>query len=170
MRNKIILYVILIFTFVTTQVTFLNFVSIFGVTPNLVIILIVSISLLEGRIDGATVGFFAGLCLDSVIGVALGYNALIGMFLGLLLGNTNKRFFKENILVMTICTFISTILYESAVIFVTYLLGYEINFLSTIKNTIILEALINSVLGLAIFFVIIQINRKVNGSESKNRY
>ncbi len=170
MRSKIILYIVLIFTFVTTQVTFLNHINIFGVTPNLVIILIVSISLLEGRIHGSTVGFFTGLCLDAVIGVALGFQALLGMLLGLALGNINKRFFKENILVMTICTFISTILYESAITFASILYGLEMDFLLTIKTIILPEALINSVLGLILFFIIVQIDRKINSLEGKNKY
>lgn len=93
MRNKVIFYIILIFSFVIVQVNFLNFISIFGVTPNIVIILIVSIALLEGRIHGAAVGFSVGLCMDAVIGVALGYQALLGMLLGFALGNINKRFF-----------------------------------------------------------------------------
>jgi rod shape-determining protein MreD len=170
MRNKIILYVILIFTFVTTQVTFINSASIFGVTPNIVIILIVSISLLEGRIDGAAVGFSIGLCVDAVIGIALGINALIGMLLGLLLGNINKRFFKENILVMVICTFVSTILYEAATVAAYFLVGLKVNFLATLQNVVLPEALFNSILGIAIFYLIIFINRKMIGTESKNKY
>jgi len=164
------LYSILIFTFVTTQVTLLNFISIFGVAPNLVIILIVSVSLLEGSVYGSTVGFFIGLCLDAVIGIALGYHALIGMLLGWSLGNINKRLFKENIFVMAICTFISTILFESAIIFASYLYRFEIDFFLTLKNIILPEALINSVLGMGVFWVIIQINRKLISSEGKNRY
>lgn len=170
MRSKIILYIILIFTFVTAQVTFLNSVSIFGVTPSLVIILIVSISLLEGRTHGAIIGFFTGLCLDAVIGIALGYHALIGMLLGLTLGNINKRFFKENFFVMAVCTFISTILFESAIIFTSYLYNREIDLLLTLKTIVLPEALINSVLGLLVFFVIVLINRKVISSDVKNRY
>jgi len=170
MRSKIILYIILIFTFVTAQVTLLNFVSIFVVTPNLVIILIVSISLLEGRTHGAMIGFFSGLCLDAVIGVALGYHALIGMLLGILLGNINKRFFKENFFVMALCTFISTILFESAIIFTAFLFNSEVDILLTFKTIVLSEALVNSVLGLIIFFVIVKINRKIIDSDVKNRY
>lgn len=170
MRSKILLYIILIFTFVTAQVTLLNFVSIFGVTPNLVIILIVSISLLEGSTHGAMIGFFSGLCLDAVIGVSLGYKALIGMLLGLVLGNINKRLFKDNLFVMALCTFISTILFESAIIFTAYLFNPEVDFLKTFKTIVLPESLVNSVLGLVIFFVIVQLNKKVIGSEIKNRY
>jgi len=170
MRSRIILYIILIFTFVTTQVTLLNFVKIFGVTPNIVIILIVSISLLEGRIHGATVGFFTGLCLDAVVGIALGFQALLGMLLGLALGNINKRFFKENIFVMATCTFISTILFESTITFAYYLYGIEMEFFITLKTIILPEALINSVLGLVLFLVIVQVNRKILSYEGKKRY
>ncbi len=170
MRNKIVFYIILIVTFVIAQVTFLNFVSIFGVVPNIVIILIVSISLLEGRIHGAAVGFSVGLCLDAVIGMTFGFQALLGMFLGYSLGNINKRFFKENILVMVICTFVSTILYEIALISSSYLYGQNVDFLMAFKTIILPEALLNSVLGIVLFIMIVQINKKWFYYEGKNRY
>ncbi len=170
MRNRVILYILLIFIFVTTQVTFLNFINIFGVTPNLIVILIVSISLLEGRIDGAVVGFFSGLCMDAVVGVALGYHALAGMLLGLLFGNINKRFFKENVFVMLFCTFVSTILFESALVLISNILGLGINFFETLQAVILPESLMNSVLGAVLFFIIIRINRKMKNSEGNNRY
>lgn len=170
MRNKVIFYIILIFTFIILQVTFLNFISIFGVTPNLIIILIVSISLLEGRIHGAAVGFSAGLCLDAVIGLALGLQALIGMLLGFALGNINKRFFKENLLVMMICTFASTILYECAMVLGTYFYGVNLDVLLTIQTVILPEAVLNSVLGVILFFIIAQINKRWFYNQGKNRY
>lgn len=170
MRNRIILYIILIFVFITTQVTFLNFVRIFGITPNLIIILIVSISLLEGRVNGATIGFFAGLCIDAVVGIALGYNALLGMLLGMGLGNINKRFYKENIFVMAICTFISTLLYETALMISSNLIYSQAHYMETLKAVILPEAAINMVLGIIIFLGIIFISRRFIETEGKNRY
>jgi rod shape-determining protein MreD len=170
MRNKVIFYVILIFTFVTAQVTFLNSVKIFGVSPNLIIILIVSVSLLEGRNDGAILGFFAGLCLDAVIGIALGYHALAGMLMGLALGNINKRLFKENVFVMAVCTFISTYIFESAILLALYLLGLKIEFYQTFKTVIFPESIVNCVLGIFIFIIITLLNRKFVQSEDKGRY
>lgn len=170
MRNKVIFYIILIFTFVIVQVNFLNFISIYGVIPNIVIILIVSIALLEGKIHGAAVGFSVGLCMDAVIGIALGFQALFGMLLGFALGNINKRFFKENLLVMVICTFISTILFESAMVFGSYLYGIHLDFLLTVQNVILPEAVLNSALGLVLFFIIVQINKRWFYNQGKNRY
>lgn len=170
MRSKIILYTILIFTFITTQVTILNFITVFGITPNIIIILIVSISLLEGRIDGGVLGFSAGLCLDAVTGITLGFNALLGMLLGLGLGNINKRFFKENVFLMTFCTFISTILYESAVTLSSFMFSLKVDFFSTFKTVILPEAIVNSVLGGVIFFIIVRINKRIIGAENKNKY
>ena len=170
MRNKVIFYIILIFTFVIVQVNFLNFISIYGVIPNIVIILIVSIALLEGKIHGAAVGFSIGLCMDAVIGIALGFQALFGMLLGFALGNINKRFFKENLLVMVICTFISTILFESAMFFGSYLYGIHLDFLLTVQNVILPEAVLNSALGLVLFFIIVQINKRWFYNQGKNKY
>jgi rod shape-determining protein MreD len=170
MRARIILYILLIFTFITSQVTIANSLKIFGVAPNLALILIVSISLLEGRTHGETVGFFTGLCLDAVIGSVLGYYALFGMLLGLALGNINKRFFKENVLVMVSCTFISSLVYESAIALSTYLFFYKIDLLETLRYYILPEACINSVLGIILFIVIIRLNRYVSGLEGKKLY
>ncbi len=170
MKSRIILYIILIFVFVTTQVTFINFVDFFGVRPNLIILLIVSITLLEGRNHGSVVGFFSGLCIDAVVGVALGHQALVGMFLGLLLGNVNKRFFKENVFVMMVCTFFATVFYESGVIMISYTLGLKSSYIETLKAVIIPEAGVNCVLGIIVFTIIVRINRKLVSLDVKNRY
>lgn len=170
MKARITLYVFLIFIFVTFQVTLVNSLKIFGVAPNLGLILIVSISLLEGRIHGATVGFFTGLCLDAVVGISLGYYAMFGMLLGMAIGNINKRFFKENILVMMLCTFIASLAYESATALSTYLFFYKIDFYQTLKSYILPEACINSILGIFLFIIIIRLNRYVNGLEGKKIY
>ncbi len=170
MKSRIVLYIILIFIFVTTQVTFLNFIDFFGVRPNLIIILIVSITLLEGRSHGSAVGFLSGLCVDAVVGVALGHQALVGMFLGILLGNVNKRFFKENVFVMVVCTFFSTLFFETCVILISYTLGLKINYIETLQAVIIPEAGVNCVLGIIIFTIIVRINRKLVSMDVKNRY
>ena len=136
----------------------------FGLTPNIIIILVVSIALLEGKIHGAIVGFISGLCLDAVIGRTLGFYALFGMFLGLALGNINKRFFKENILVMVISTFVSTIVYESVVVITNNLFFTRINFTETLVQYILPEAGINSVAGILIFIIIIRLIKRLPAS------
>lgn len=161
MKARVILYTLLIFIFVTAQVTVLNMFKFFGITPNIIIILVVSIALLEGKIHGAAIGFISGLCLDAVVGRSLGFYALFGMFLGLSLGNINKRFFKENILVMVICTFISTIIYESVIIITTNVFFTGIDFAETFVHYIIPEACINSVVGVLIFIIIIRLIKRL---------
>ncbi len=164
MKARVILYTLLIFIFVTAQVTILNMFKFFGLTPNIIIILVVSIALLEGKIHGAIVGFISGLCLDAVIGRTLGFYALFGMFLGLALGNINKRFFKENILVMVISTFVSTIVYESVVVITNNLFFTRINFTETLVQYILPEAGINSVAGILIFIIIIRLIKRLPAS------
>lgn len=161
MKARVILYTLLIFIFVTAQVTVLNMFKFFGLTPNIIIILVVSIALLEGKIQGAVVGFISGLCLDAVVGRSLGFYALFGMFLGLALGNINKRFFKENILVMGICTFVSSIVYESVIVITNNLFFTRINFTETLVHYIIPEACINSIAGIIIFIIIIRLMKRI---------
>jgi rod shape-determining protein MreD len=64
MKIKIIVYAVLIFIFALLQSTVFNYIKIYDVKPNLLIVLIVSAALLAGNIEGAVVGFFSGMVHD----------------------------------------------------------------------------------------------------------
>ena len=68
---------------VLLQVAFFSYLSIFGVAPDFVVVVIAVIGLLGGAVIGAVTGFAAGLLLDVALLETLGVSSLVLLFVGL---------------------------------------------------------------------------------------
>ena len=79
MKSKIVLFLTIVFTFLL-QCTVMDFISIGSITPNLILILCVSMGLMRGRKSGLWAGFFSGLLVDMFYGSVFGFYALIYMY------------------------------------------------------------------------------------------
>ena len=79
LRNLAILFLILIFVSIATSV--LPCFSVFGVTPNLLLILVVSWGLLRGSKEAALLGFFVGITQD-VLSSTLYFHAVSMCLIG----------------------------------------------------------------------------------------
>ena len=71
MKSKIVLFLMIIACFLL-QCTVLHMFSIGSITPNLMLILCVSMGLMRGRKSGLWVGFFSGLLIDLFYGSLFG--------------------------------------------------------------------------------------------------
>lgn len=159
MRFKIIAYTICILTLNLLQTTVLEHIEIYHVKPNLPLVFIVSIALLTGHVEGAVVGFFMGLTWDMLSGGLLGFHALLGIYLGLVVGLLNRRLYRENLMVVVFFSFVSTLVYEFIVFFL-YMLGGGMNIVYAIKDVIFPEALYNCVAAIPIFIVCVRLSYK----------
>ena len=81
MKSKIVLFFTIIICFLM-QSTVLHLISIGSITPNLLLILCVSMGLMRGRKSGLWTGFFCGLLVDLFYGSVFGFYALIYMYAG----------------------------------------------------------------------------------------
>jgi rod shape-determining protein MreD len=66
-----------VFACVIVQSSILSYVDLFGGTPDLVLVALVSIALLRGSVFGAVAGFWAGILLDTATLATLGVTALL---------------------------------------------------------------------------------------------
>jgi rod shape-determining protein MreD len=62
---------------IVLQISFFSYLSLFGTTPNVVPLMVVSLGLLGGGMIGAVCGFAAGLLLDSALLQTLGVSSLV---------------------------------------------------------------------------------------------
>jgi len=74
------------------QSTYFEYIQIIGVKPNTAIAVIVAFSLMRGSFEGAVIGFFSGLLQDILFGSNIGFNALLGMYIGYFCGKLNNDF------------------------------------------------------------------------------
>ncbi len=162
MKIRVALYTLLALIIIVLQTTLLEYLTISGVKPNLVIIFIVCSALLNGSLEGAITGIAIGLAIDMVSGKLLGFNSLLGMYTGIAVGSLNKRIYKENVLVVMVAVFLITIIYEWFIYFSYTLFNQEraLMMLNPFTSVILPEAVYNSVISVIFYILMLRINRK----------
>ncbi len=101
MKKKIIkysiFYLILISLSFVLQTTFFKAIAVGGVSPNLFIVVIISVSLLKGRLHASIVGVIIGMLCDSLYGSSFGFYSIIYMNVGFFNGYLYNHYYKDNI-------------------------------------------------------------------------
>ena len=151
------LALIIIFAYILQTVIIPDF-NILGVAPNLPLVIVSSISFLFGSQTGAVVGFFSGLLLDFNQGHSIGLYAFLFMYIGLILGQFNKRFFKDNYFIAITFTGIVTGVYEIIVyIFGAFAYSQVFNFGNFITN-VLLSMLVNVIAAVIVYPIMLKVN------------
>jgi len=164
MKAKIPIYALCILIIVVVQSTLLHYIKIHNVKPNLLIVFIVAVALMRGNIEGAAVGFFSGLLQDMLFGRIIGFYALLGMYLGLIVGSVYRRLYKENVLIVVFFTFVSTVVYEGLVYFFNSfgaIIDGQTDVLYAFKDVILPEAVYNSAVSIFMFIVVLKLHYRL---------
>ncbi|MCF6463691.1 rod shape-determining protein MreD [Clostridium sp. Cult1] len=146
----LITFLIIIINFIL-QSTILQYFNIFNVVPNTGLVIIVVIALLKGKRAGSIVGLIAGLLQDIIFSPVIGINGFLYFFIGYLVGMTENKLSKDNILIPFIMTLISTICYHLFYYLFMYFLSYNISFLIFFKDVVIIEMLYNSFISIILY-------------------
>ena len=100
MKNKAVFYyIVLLIIILIIQSTRFDFWSIYGVKPDLVLLLLFVISFREGTITGTVFGFIGGLAQDFFSNGLLGSSAFTKSLWGFLVGKSNERFDTHSMVV-----------------------------------------------------------------------
>ena len=111
MRRRIIVTVILVIAALLLQTAVIPVIFPSFITPNLLLILVVSFGFMCGSRTGIWLGFVTGLLLDLLYGDFVGFNALLYMSLGYMNGRFCKVFFDEDLKVPMLLAGISDFIY-----------------------------------------------------------
>jgi len=111
---------LLLFNLILQSTLFGHF-EILGVLPNTAILIIVCYAILRGDVEGAIVGFFAGLLQDLFFARYIGFYALCGALTGYICGKPFKDFFRENYLLPMVLV-LAAVLANSFVFYVIHFL------------------------------------------------
>lgn len=158
MKLKIFTYTICIVIITILQSTVLNYIQIFNIKPNLIVVFIISCALARGNVDGAVIGLFCGLAQDISSGTVLGLYALLGFYLGFAVGSVNKRLYRDNLFVAVFITFCATFVYEFTFFFVTMFVNKRVDLWYALRRIIFPEAIYNSIVSVFIYIFVVRIN------------
>ena len=156
------------------QVNVFSWFRIFGIMPNLFVILTLFIGLFYNKIAGVTYGIFFGILLDLFIGRKVGISAIMLGIIGLIGGIFDKNFSKESRLTIMVMVFFSTIVFESGLYFIGCLIfKNSIEILPFIK-ILLVEAIFNVLITIIVYPLIqnigYKIEEEVKGSKILTRY
>lgn len=144
------------------QTSLVDGIQIYGIKPNLIIIITISYALVRGRRDGAILGAILGLILDIMSGKIIGLFALLGLYLGYIIGSLNKNLYKENYLIPILLTAAGSFVYNFVFYIFTCFVKTQSQIGWYIIGYFIPETIYNTLLSIVIYFLILYINNKLD--------
>jgi len=142
-----IVLVALLIEFVLASILGIN-----TVKPDLILIVVICMSFISGTEEGTIVGFAGGLLKDVFSVHYLGINALVKSLIGYIAGVIRERIFSQHIMwVVAISTFIFTFINNMIIYFLLNALHSNYDFAMIIKNFVLSQAIMNSILSPFLF-------------------
>lgn len=168
MKSKLLLFLTILACFLL-QCTVLKSWAIANITPNLLLILCVSMGLMRGKKSGLFVGFFSGLLVDLFYGTLLGFYALLYMYIGYLAGFFYKIYYDNSIKVPVILVAGGDTLFGVAVYGLQFLLRGRTSFFYYVSRIMIPEILVTVVLTVLVYRLFYQLNHRYMRVQRKER-
>lgn len=163
--KKVLLYIILFITFIFIyflQANFFTWFTIFGIQPNLFIILTLFCGLFTGKLSGLIYGTVIGIFLDLFIQTNVIIEPIMLGLLGFISGILAKTFSKESRLNIMIMVLIATLCYETGVYILKIMLysNVQLELLAFIK-IISVECLYNAMITIIVYPAIQYFGKKI---------
>lgn len=156
---RIVVWGIIILVSLVVQSTIMPMLSFNGIKPDLLLIIVVSASLLLGKEQGVSVGFFSGLLQDLAGGNVFGLNTLSKLITGYVFGMAERKVFKEHILLPVLAMSIATFFNSVISFIIVGLLGYKVQLISAIMNNVLPLMLYNVIVAIPVHQVIYRVSR-----------
>ncbi|MGE5453982.1 MAG: rod shape-determining protein MreD [Methylocystaceae bacterium] len=122
-----------------------------GITPDLLLIFVMFMSVLDGRRAGAIYGFLCGLLLDLYLARYVGVNALSLALAGYLAGLLRRQVYPEHLLSPLLAVAAGTLLNQIASLAIMYFIGADVGVTRGYITGIALQAGFNMVLTVPLY-------------------
>ena len=144
---------------IVLQISFFSYLSLFGTTPNVVPLMVVSLGLLGGVMVGAVCGFGAGLLLDSALLQTLGVSSLVLLGAGYLAGRFREGAEVSNSLIPPLLAGVLTTAAAAGFAAIQLMLGVETTVSLLVLREIFIQGLLAVLLAIPIYPLIRRILR-----------
>ena len=125
------------------QATVIARLKVWGVFPDLPLLMVVGWGLLRGRREGLLWGFVAGIVVDLFSGAPFGAATLSLMAVGFLAGLGESNVFR-NIVLPLVVIVAATLLYDLAFLLVVQVSGLRVEWVDSLLHVIVPSAILNS--------------------------
>jgi rod shape-determining protein MreD len=144
---------------IVLQISFFSYLTLFGATPNVVPLMVVSLGLLGGGMVGAVCGFATGLLIDSALLQTLGVSSLVLLGAGYLAGRYREGAEVSNSLIPPLLAGALTAAAAAGFAAIQLMLGVNTTVSLLVLREIIVQGLLAVVLMIPIYPLIRRILR-----------
>ena len=149
--TNIYLTLIIIALAVLIQATLLARIHILGAIPDLLVVIVVTWSLLQGVTEGVLWGFLGGLGIDLIAGMPLGTSSLALMTICFLGGLGTNSIFAGNLLLPIFIVALATPLHGWIILLMQQVRGLHIDWAASTVRVIGPELLLNTLLIIPVY-------------------
>jgi rod shape-determining protein MreD len=142
---------LVVIAFLLQQSVAPSYLAIGGITPNFLLVMVVTYGLLFGWEIGIAAAVLAGLLMDLTAGRFVGLHVLSLGFVGLLAGLVEEKVFKDNLLLAPLGGFVGSVISQTVVIVCLWFYGWQVNVVGSLRSTILPGALYDMVLAFFIY-------------------
>lgn len=133
-------------TAVLFQTTVLPKIDLFGVAPDLVLVIVICFALLEGPSGGAAIGFAGGLLRDLLLDAPKGLTGLAYLIVGYIVGSVRPYVESTSVFVPIFGVFAGSLAATALYEMLKALLGFATTGLAKSVELVIVTALYNTLL------------------------
>ncbi len=137
---------LLLATVVALQAALFGRLAVFGVTPDLVLVVAISVALLEGSIAGGLSGFVGGMLRDLLLAAPKGLSGLVYLLVGYGIGSIRSPGLPSGIIAPMVGVFIGSVVGNAFYVVLMALLGQPLGTASRISLGVALAGLYNAAL------------------------
>jgi rod shape-determining protein MreD len=141
----------LLFFAVVVQVTIVGSIGIFGGSPDLLLVTLVAVALMNGAVFGAVSGFWAGLLLDVALLDTLGFTSLLLTLLGFWIGRYGETTGRGRAHAPLLSVAVATVLYAVGGLVLHFMLGDPASARLTLLDALLPEIALNLLLAFPVF-------------------
>jgi len=158
----IAIYAVIIVLSLVIQTTLFTSWPFLTVVPDLVLVIVVLFSIINGPSFGAKFGFAAGLGLDLLIGQFIGMNALIKMLIGIGVGYLALKLYKENYVIPFLFVIGATVIDQLLYALGTIIFGIPAPLMFILTEQLLPAMLLNGILSLLLYVRLYYFNQKIS--------
>jgi rod shape-determining protein MreD len=140
--------------FAFMQSTICQRIAIFGVVPDIALVVLVFTSIKNGSMEGQVSGFLSGITFDVISSAPLGFNVLVRTLLGYLYGLFHQKLFVDVLIGPFLLVFTATLLKTGMGSFLGLVFPGSISFFPSLGKIVLIEALYNAVIAPVVFLIL----------------
>ncbi|MGL5260121.1 MAG: rod shape-determining protein MreD [Lachnospiraceae bacterium] len=166
MLNLIIIILTIILSFILQTSVFTS-IAFGGIIPNLLIIVTASFGFMQGKKIGLYTGLMCGILIDLFYGNAMGFYAILYMYIGYLNGLFKKIFYPDDIKLPLVLVIASDLILNFMCYILQFLLKGQFQFGYYLLNIIIPELIYTIIIACILYPLLLCINNRVNKKENR---